>query len=100
MERLGRERPVADVRDRLEFESVRKDHPMPLLALLLATVSLAADETSPNTPPAGFIALFNGKDLASWKDEKDAKTHWTVQNGVLHYDGKGDSLRTQKHYGD
>lgn len=26
--------------------------------------------------------------------------HWTVQNGILHYDGKANSLQTAKDYGD
>src|SRR6266705_1171405 len=75
-----------------------------------------------NTPPPGFTALFNGKDLAGWqglveiwerdklskeelaKKQKEANEkylpHWTVKDGVLHYDGKGQSLQTVKDYGD
>lgn len=74
-----------------------------------------------NTPPEGFTALFNGKDLTGWKglvenpprrammtpeelaaaqkiaDEK-ARAHWSVVDGVLTYDGKGDSLCTARDY--
>jgi hypothetical protein len=77
-----------------------------------------------NTPPKGFEALFNGKDLTGWKGlaDKDAskrralkgkdlaaaqKTadenmneHWSVANGLLTYDGTGMSLCTAKDYGD
>jgi hypothetical protein len=76
-----------------------------------------------NTPPEGFTALFNGKDLAGWKGlvgdpEKRAKmtpeelaagqktadenmrAHWKAVDGVLVYDGKGESLCTAKDYGD
>jgi len=79
-----------------------------------------------NTPPAGFIALFNGKDLTNWKglvspdkgppgraamtpeqlaaaqkvSDKQMTDHWTVVDGVLHYDGKGQSLCTAKDYTD
>lgn len=77
-----------------------------------------------NTPPAGFSALFNGKDLSGWKglahknanerralkgDELTAaqatadeimKEHWSVVDGILTYDGKGQSLCTAKDYGD
>jgi hypothetical protein len=70
---------------------------MTLLALALATAAIGFDEPL-NTPPSGFKALFNGKDLTNWKD--DGGGHWTVRDGVLHYDGKGDSLRTAKDYGD
>jgi hypothetical protein len=79
---------------------------------------------APNEPPPGFDPLFNGRDLAGWKglaasdaparralagpprDEAQAKAdatmkaHWSVVDGVLHYDGKGDSLCTAKDYGD
>jgi 3-keto-disaccharide hydrolase len=94
-----------------------------LLAIALAVPALAEDKAGPNDnkPPEGFTALFNGKDLTNWKgnvpinqrkgsqeemDKRqkaaDAKTlpHWTVTDGILYYDGKGDSLQTVKDYGD
>jgi hypothetical protein len=79
---------------------------------------------SPNEPPAGFTALFNGKDLAGWHglgtfdirklksmseaeraakhaaDLEDLKKHWTVENGELVNDGHGVYLTTDKEYGD
>ena len=71
----------------------------------------------------GFVALFNGKDLAGWKglvenpkaraemnpDDmaiKQAKAdslmraHWLVVDGILDFDGKGHSLCTAKDYTD
>lgn len=80
--------------------------------------------TTDNTPPAGFNAFFNGKDLAGWKGlahgnahdryqlqgealtEAQTKAdvvmneHWSVKDGVLIYDGQGQSLCTAKDYGD
>ena len=76
-----------------------------------------------NTPPPGFVALFNGKDLTGWKGlvaspperskmtprqlasaQKEAdrrmRAHWKVDGGALVFDGKGDSLCTAKDYGD
>src|SRR5581483_6490657 len=74
-----------------------------------------------NVPPPGFTALFNGKDLTGWqglveihKREKDPEKyaaqvkaanekylpHWTVKDGVIQYDGKGQNLQTVKDYGD
>jgi hypothetical protein len=71
----------------------------------------------------GFVSLFNGKDLSGWKglvknpilrakmkpeelaaeqakaDEK-ARSTWSVQDGVLVFNGKGDNLCTDKQYGD
>src|SRR5216683_3109244 len=74
-----------------------------------------------NKPPEGFKLLFNGKDLTGWqglvelpdrtklspeqlaKKQQEANEkylpHWTVKDGVLHYDGKGQSLQTAKDYG-
>ncbi len=95
---------------------------LPLL-LLFAAAPLAAADKPLNTPPAGFTALFNGKDLTGWKglvknvrdrqkmpaeelakaqDEADktAREHWAVEDGVLVYSGKGKmSLSTAKDYG-
>lgn len=76
-----------------------------------------------NTPPRGFKALFNGKDLTGWhqwignpqerakltsdalaqailKAKEAAKQHWRVEQGTLIFDGKGDSLGTDEPYGD
>ena len=77
-----------------------------------------------NGPPPGFEALFNGRDLSGWKglshgdanarralagaaqEEAQAKAdatmkaHWSVVDGVLHYDGQGDSLCTARDHGD
>ncbi|MFT5470820.1 MAG: hypothetical protein ACI8UO_005951, partial [Verrucomicrobiales bacterium] len=77
-----------------------------------------------NTPPAGFAAVFNGKDLDGWKGlahgnanerralEGDAlkeaqaaadevmNAHWSAVDGVLTYDGTGKSLCTAKDFGD
>jgi hypothetical protein len=82
----------------------------------------AVAQDADNSPPPDFTALFNGKDLAGWQglidlptratlspearaarqkeaDEK-MRAHWTVKEGVLQYDGHGDSLQTTKDYGD
>lgn len=77
-----------------------------------------------NTPPEGFTTLFNGKDLSGWKGlahgnainrraltgdalvdaqakaDASMREHWSVADGVLTYDGKGQSLCTAKDYGD
>ncbi len=96
-------------------------------AVLIAAFSLAmvpAARAADNTPPDGFTALFNGKDLTGWKGlvgdppsrakmspeelakaqaDADAlmKEHWKADSGILVYDGKkGKSLCTAKDYGD
>jgi hypothetical protein len=71
----------------------------------------------------GFVSIFNGKDLTGWKglvenpikrakmtsdelnqqqalaDEK-MRASWSVENGTLLFNGKGDNLATTKLYGD
>jgi len=105
-----------------------------LTRVLVAFVSLTAaisrsDAEAPassalNAPPAGYVAIFNGKDLAGWrggttedpakrlalseedrakKDKasiEDIHKHWTVENGELVNDGNGLYLTTDKDYGD
>ena len=90
-----------------------------LCATVLSHVASAAD----NVPPAGYKALFNGKDLDGWKGlvesppkraamapqelaerqkaaDESMRAHWKVADGALVFDGKGESLCTAKDYGD
>jgi len=91
-----------------------------VLVALLSSFTFAAD----NTPPAGFVALFNGKDLSGWRggdtaDHRkllampedarktmldgwtaDMNKHWKVENGILINDGHGKYATTEKEYGD
>lgn len=66
----------------------------------LLGLATAADEPAKNTPPAGFTALFNGKDLTNWSEEGESSQHWSARDGVLHFDGKGQNLKTAKPYKD
>jgi len=94
--------------------------------LLFLTAALAGATTSTRalTPPAGFIALFNGQDLAGWRggdtfdhrklldlpaDQRAAKieawnqtmrAHWRVEGDELVNDGQGAYATTEKDYGD
>jgi hypothetical protein len=92
------------------------------ITLALAVLAAAAGpQAKDNTPPEGFIALFNGKDLTNWqglveinsRDKNPEKyaaqvkaanekylPHWKVEDGLIHYDGKGQNLQTSKDYGD
>jgi hypothetical protein len=91
------------------------------LALLALTVASAPAQVS---PPAGFIALFNGRDLAGWRggdtfdhrkllampaEQRQAqidkwtatmKAHWRAENNEFVNDGQGAYATTEKDYGD
>ena len=87
------------------------------LLLCLLPTSVVADT------PAGFTPLFNGKDLTGWKGlvgnpktraamsaeelatkqqaaDESMRAHWSIADGALVFDGKGESLCTDKDYGD
>jgi acetyl esterase/lipase len=92
---------------------------LPTLAvLLLPLAALLADEP---TPPTGFRAIFNGKDLTGWhglnphtvakiegeKREANLKQqreefpqHWRVENGELVNVGTGPYATTDEEFGD
>lgn len=88
---------------------------------LLATYSTAS--TVHAESPEGFTPLFNGTDLTGWKGlvgnprtraemsaeelnvaqkaaDESMQAHWKVVDGILQFDGKGQSLCTDKDYGD
>jgi Domain of Unknown Function (DUF1080) len=86
-----------------------------LLSIAFLVPNLLAQQ-----PPAGFQALFNGKDLEGWHGcphldpsqwesidaakrkewNEDMKKHWTVKDGALVNDGFGVYMTTDKEYGD
>jgi len=93
------------------------------LGVLLAGGLAKADEAKLNHPPKGFTALFNGVDLTGWKGlagnpktrakmspaelakaqkkaDDSMRAHWSVADGALVFDGKGQSLCTAKDYAD
>jgi hypothetical protein len=61
----------------------------------------AADAT-----PAGFLSLFNGKDLSGWRVPPGDNGHWKVVAGVIDYDAESEStaedksLWTEREFGD
>jgi hypothetical protein len=75
---------------------------VPLAVVIGLTVGafLPGQEDGTKKPPPGFVSLFNGKDLSAWKDG-DKQTAWVVQDGTIHYTGKGGkNLATAKAYKD
>ncbi len=99
--------------DYLEFRNIR--------------IKDLAKAPNDNVAPAGFTALFDGKDLAGWKGllkgpndnpikraalspeqraeaqqeaDADMRAHWKAEKGQIVFDGKGRSLCTAKDYAD
>ncbi|MDB0057224.1 DUF1080 domain-containing protein [Akkermansiaceae bacterium] len=92
---------------------------------MLKTLLLSALLISPlAAAPEGFASIFNGKDFSGWwgaSTENPAKylalpplkleqkkkeslhniyTHWSVKDGIIHNDGHGKFLTTEKNYAD
>ena len=95
----------------------------PLPSLLLATLLFASSSihAADPAPPAGFRAIFNGKDLTGWhglnphavgklegekrdanlrQQREDFPKHWRVENGELVNGGTGPYATTDAEYGD
>jgi hypothetical protein len=95
-----------------------------VLAALTSLLSPVAATAPVADPPAGFTALFNGRDLTGWHglpetdprelaklspeerakkrtaDEVEFRKHWRVENGELVNDGQGPFATTDRDYGD
>ena len=61
--------------------------------------------TSPPQPdekdePAGWVQLFNGRDLTGWKKHPTAPGNWTVKDGVLVGNAGLGYLFSEREYGD
>lgn len=93
-----------------------------LLACAVAAIAIPLKAAEVKAP-AGFTALFNGKDLNGWyglnadprkifsmseqeraefrrKSMDDVRKHWTIEGDELVNDGEGAYLTTEKDYGD
>jgi hypothetical protein len=107
-----------------------KDYPTHLLAIFavvwlgMAGCQTPDGQSRANTPPPGFTALWNGRDLDGWwgagtEDPRaymalpdgelqqkradslaDIQAHWRVEGDDLVSDGHGLFLTTEKHFGD
>ncbi|HUW61249.1 MAG TPA: DUF1080 domain-containing protein [Candidatus Bathyarchaeia archaeon] len=87
----------------------------------IAVLAILACAALAQQPPEGFVPLFNGKDLSGWKGlvgnpetrakmspeqlaaeqakaDEAMRAHWKAEDGIIVFDGKGDSLCTAKDY--
>jgi len=97
------------------------------LFIVLGLAAVVSARAADNTPPPGFIALFNGRDLTGWKGllkepldnparcakltpeeaaeaqkeaDKVMRKGWRAEKGMLIFNGRGRSICTAKDYGD
>lgn len=64
-----------------------------VVTLGVANMAIAQEPAKDHVTPEGFTSLFNGKDLTGWLQQGKTPTNWTVENGVLSFNGKGGDLR-------
>ncbi|MBI5092325.1 MAG: DUF1080 domain-containing protein [Candidatus Hydrogenedentes bacterium] len=92
-------------------------------AAIEPTVAELLGETAAGKPLKGFEPLFDGKTLAGWKGlvtdpvkraamkpeelaaaqakaDESMRAHWSVVDGILNFDGKGEALCTGRDYED
>lgn len=57
-----------------------------------AAVALAASAVYAQAP-AGFVSLFNGRDLSGWTIPEGDNGHWKVVDGVIDYDARSEAAK-------
>jgi hypothetical protein len=99
--------PGLDVPGIAAFVAVKEEVAMSRLfpVLLAGALSAAVPAAAAADDDAGFVPLFNGRDLAGWKVPAGDNGHWKVVDGVIDYDAASEaagdkSLWTEKDYGD
>jgi hypothetical protein len=75
------------------------------IGALLALALGACGSSGSRDAEAGWVSLFNGKDLSGWKIPEGDNGHWKVLEGVIDYDARSEAkgpkdLWTQQEYGD
>lgn len=57
-----------------------------------AAVALAVSAAYAQAP-AGFVSLFNGRDLSGWTIPEGDNGHWKVVDGVIDYDARSEAAK-------
>jgi len=61
------------------------------VAFVIAVLTVSSGVPQSAQPPAGFVSLFNGRDLTGWKVPEGDNGHWKVVDGVIDYDARSES---------
>jgi hypothetical protein len=85
--------------------SIRRSAALHAAIVGLLVLVMPAAHAGDDGPPAGFVPLFNGRNLSGWKVPEGDGGHWKVVEGVIDYDAqseaRGDkSLWSEKAFGD
>ncbi len=81
-------------------------HPIYTTLFILLTLLLSTAHSEPGTDAAhGIVSLFNGKDLTGWTSKQPGNHDWSVVDGVIDCNPKGEAmgdreLWTTKEYAD
>lgn len=68
-------------------------------AVVAALVAVLGGGPASGSDPAGFVSLFNGRDLAGWVNVNTAPDTWSVREGLLVCSGKPlGVMRSEKQY--
>jgi hypothetical protein len=68
-------------------------------AVVAALVAVLGGGPTSGSDPAGFVSLFNGRDLAGWVNVNTAPDTWSVREGLLVCSGKPlGVMRSEKQY--
>jgi hypothetical protein len=67
-----------------------------LLAAVGAGIVIPSARAEEKKPEAGFVQLFNGKDLTGWKTHPDDKARWSVKDGAIVGEGPAGHLFTDR----
>ncbi len=75
------------------------------ITTLLMVMSLSLFAQGTEKIPAGFVSLFNGKNMTNWKVPTGDNGHWKIIDGVIDYDAESEAaqdknLWTEKEYKD
>jgi hypothetical protein len=70
---------------------MKKMNSLGLAILLLMLASGINAQESRLYEEAGYVSLFNGKDLTGWKVPEGDNGHWSVIDGVIDYDARSES---------
>lgn len=103
--RVQRNPRVTDRISGLETGSRLRACMLLLACSLSGPLSPIAAPGADNEPPAGFVALFNGRNLSDWKVPGGDNGHWKVIDGVIDYDAQSEAagdktLWTEREFGD